>query len=331
MDEILKKKIDLMVENFHRLKNDFIWEERLVKHFAAMIHANNNKVVNTNEIRKTVDYIKEKTSTFSYFRGANKFIIANLLTFEEDYEDMFKKIENIYGKLKESGFKRSEYLPLAAYTIAKEASDDSQIAYRIERMSLFYESMKKNHWWLTSSDDYVLAAVLANTDLDVNETTNKIEECYGILKDKAFSASNDLQTLSHILALGDEDSNKKVNKAITLYEGLKNIKCKVRYSGLSSLGVLTLITDDTSKILKEVKEVYDYIYEKDGYGFWSLDKNIRIILVLNLISAYYVDAIKDEVLEITLANSINAILIAQEQAAMMACIAASAAASSASN
>lgn len=83
------------------------------------------------------------------------------------------------------------------------------------------KKMEKNHWWLTSSDDYVLAAVLATTDLDIEETSNKIEECYNALKDNSFTGGNDLQTLSHILALGEESVNKKVTRVVELYEGLK--------------------------------------------------------------------------------------------------------------
>lgn len=330
MNENLKKKVDLMVENYSVLKEDFIWEDSIVKHFAAMINANKDKKVDLKKIREINDYIKRKTDFFSYFRGANKFMMANILAFEDDYKAMFKKIESTYDKLKDNGFKSSEYLPLAAYTIAKEIKDND-IEFRIKRMRSFYEKMEKNHWWLTSSDDYVLAAVLATTELEVEDTSNKIEECYNALKDNSFTGCNDLQTLSHILALGEEDVKKKVTRVMDLYEGLKGIKCKISYSGLPSLGVLVLITDDIKKVLEEVKEIYDYIYEKSGYGFWSLDRNMRVILALNLISAYYVENIKSEVLEVTLANSINAILIAQEQATVAACIAVSVAAASSSS
>lgn len=330
MNENLKKKVDLMVENYSVLKEDFIWDGSLVKHFAAMINANKDKKVDLRKIHEISDYIKSETSCFSYFRGHNKFMMANILAFEDDYKAMFKKIESIYDKLKDNGFKNSEYLPLAAYTITKE-TEDNDIEFRIKRMRSFYEKMEKNHWWLTSSDDYVLSAVLATTDLEVEETSNKIEECYNALKDNSFTGCNELQTLSHILALGEEDVNKKVTRVMDLYEGLKTVKCKISYSGLPSLGVLALITDDIKEVLEEAKEIHDYIYEKSGYGFWSLDRNMRVILALNLISAYYVENIKSEVLEVTLANSINAILIAQEQATVAACIAVSAAAASSSS
>ncbi|QGU95948.1 hypothetical protein GOM49_13360 [Clostridium bovifaecis] len=39
MDANLKQKVDLMVENYNELKNSFKWENNLLKHFSAIIHA----------------------------------------------------------------------------------------------------------------------------------------------------------------------------------------------------------------------------------------------------------------------------------------------------
>lgn len=133
------------------------------------------------------------------------------------------------------------------------------------------------------------------------------------------------------MALGEESACEKCKKASTLYNKLKDKKCKLNYSGLATLGVLTLIASDEDKIVSDIKEVNDFIYEKDGYGMWSLDKTARTILSANLVCDFYVGEMKKGVLDVALANSINAILIAQEQAAVAACCAASAAAASSSS
>lgn len=80
-----------MVENYSMLKEDFIWDDSLVKkHFAAMINASKDKNVDLKKIHEISDFIKSETSCFSYFRGSNKLMMANILTFENDYKDMFK-------------------------------------------------------------------------------------------------------------------------------------------------------------------------------------------------------------------------------------------------
>ena len=195
-------------------------------------------------------------------------------------------------------------------------------------MNNLYENMKHNHFWLTSADDYVFASVLATTDLDLKQLDLEVEKCYTLLKQDGFHTGNDLQSLSHILAIGEEYNIDKCKNAMKLYLGLKSEKCKLQYDGLATLGVLTLINQDIDKIVNEVKQVYDYIKEKKGYGSWSLDTSMRTILAANLVSDFYVDGMKKGVLQVALGNSINSIIIAQQQSMAAAIYAATAAASS---
>lgn len=326
----LKGKVDLMVENYFEIKSNFRWQTGLLKHFSAMIHALRGNKVNVDRLEEIKNYIKEETGWTSNYRGNNELIIATLLCFEEDYRSFFKNMVTVHEKMREQGFKKSAYLPLATYTIAKNVQAD-QWNNKIQRMNEFYNKMKEKHFWLTSADDYVFAAVLATTDLDIEETMGKVEECYKTLNKEGFWKGNDLQTLAHIMALGEENVEEKCKKAHSLYNKLKDEKCKLQYSGLATLGVLTLITSEEDKIVRDIKEVNDYIYEKDGYGMWSLDKSARTILAANLVSDFYVDEIKKGVLQIALGNSINAIIIAQQQAAVAGACAASAASASSSS
>lgn len=330
MDIYLKQKVDLMAENYHELKTSFKWENNLLKHFGAMIHATKNEKVNIEKLQEIKQYIKDETSWTSYFRGTNEFLLVNLLYFEEDYKSFFKSMTELYEKMKEEKFKRSVQLPLAAYTIVKETSM-YEWDYKIRRTREFFDNMKKNHFFLTSADDYVFAAVLALTDLQVEETSRKIEECYKYLNNEGFYKGNNLQTLSHVLAIGEEMIEEKCNKAVNLYNKLKEVKCKIEYNGLATLGLLALVTDDVDKIVGEIKEVFDYISEKEGYSFWSINKSMKIMLATTLVSDFYVDEIKKGVLQIALGNTISAIIIAQQQATVAAIIATNAAATSSSN
>ncbi|WP_411681627.1 DUF4003 family protein [Clostridium thailandense] len=155
--------------------------------------------------------------------------------------------------------------------------------------------------------------------------------CYNALNREGFWKGNDLQTLSHVLALGEEAVEEKCLKANRLYNKLIDEKCKLKNSGLATLGVLTLISSDEDQMVRCIKEVSDYIYEQKGYGMLSLEKSTRTILSANLVSDFYVDEMKKGVIEVALANSITAIIIAQEQAAVVAACAASSAAAASSS
>jgi PP-loop superfamily ATP-utilizing enzyme len=330
MNTELKAKVDLMIENFEELKRELTWDSNLLKHFCAMMYATRGKKVNADKLKEIKKYISQETSVISEYRGNNKLIIAALLSFEEDYKNFFENMLEVHKKMKTEGFKYSAYLPLAVYTIAKNVARED-LDYKIQRMHEFYKKMKENHFWLTSADDYVFAAVLAVTELEVDVTMQKVEECYKVLNEDGFYKGNDLQTLSHIIALGEEATEAKCTKAALLYNKIKEQKCSLKYTGLATLGVLTLIASDEDKLVNDIKEVYDFIYTKSGYGMWSLEKYTRTILAANLVSDFYVDEMKKGVMQITLANSINAILIAQQQAACCAAAAAASAAASSSS
>jgi len=330
MEDRIRQKADLMADNYRVLKKNFKWESAQLNHFGAMVHTTKGIGVDAELLGKVKRFLKENTGWTSQFRGYNLFILSNLLCLEENYEELFSRITELYEKLRDEGLKNRAELPLTAYVIAKE-TDRAQWDFSIKRMIAFYQRMKENHFWLTSSDDYVYAAILAVIDMDVEKATDEIETCYTMLNDKGFHKGNNLQTLSHILAVGEESAFDKCNKTAWIFRGLKESGCCPVNYGLASVGVLALVAPDVQKVIEEVAEAYEYIYKKEGYGFWSIDKTTRAMLAASLVSDFYIDGIQKGILQVTLGNSIRAILIAQQQAAVAAACAASAASASAAS
>ena len=96
-------------------------------------------------------------------------------------------------------------------------------------------------------------------------------ECSGndYLKDK-FGSSNALQSLTHVLTLGEEAADLKCSRTKNIYEELSVKGCKLsKYKELDSLGILVLTTQDVDKITEEIREVYQVLIEKKGFGKWS--------------------------------------------------------------
>lgn len=326
MDIRTKSKLDLMAQNYIELKEHFIWDANPIKHFCALIYAENNKTIDAEYIKEIRKYIKESTGWTSDYRGGNELILSVLLSLEEDYRNFFEELSIVHEMMRNADFKKGIYLPLAAYTIAKNVPSEMR-TQTIERMKIFYSIMKENHFWLTSQDDYIYAAILGASELEPEVSMKKVEDCYNKLNQEGFWKGNDLQSLSHILAFGEADISETCSKALRLYEILKKDKCKLQYSGLSTLGVLTLIVDDEEALVSEIKEAADYLSDKKGYGMWSLDTSLRVMLAASIVSSLYADDVKSGVLKASLAGSIQAITIAQQQAAAAAACAVCASAS----
>lgn len=329
MNNDIQSKIDLMVNNFHILDKAFIWDMGIAKHFGAMIAANRESEITSEQVKITKKLIEQETSMWSYFRGTNEFLLAVLLTGEAEPEVVLANALEVYERLKDRKFYSSAYLVLAAYSIAKHG-DMSQLNRTLDRFEDFYKGMKANHYWLTGTNDYIYAAILALSDLSVQATIDKTEAIYQNLKANGITMGNELQNLSHILAFGDNSVEQDCGRALALYEALKHKKCKLNYYGLALVGLLSMIMTSPEQMADEVAEVYFNLKQLKGYGPWSLGHTERAILAASLVADTYNDKITSGTFESTLTNSINSIIIAQ-QAATMAAVSGAAAASAAAS
>ncbi|XBO86654.1 DUF4003 family protein [Bacillus licheniformis] len=97
---------------------------------------------------------------------------------------------------------------------------------KINRALSIYKGMKDKHVFLTSAGDYLLAVLLAGSNMETGELIDYIEAFYQKLSQAGFRKGNDLQFLSHILSLMPErDSDQLVARSLRIYDELtKSIK-----------------------------------------------------------------------------------------------------------
>ena len=329
LSDNLQYKCDLFTENYQILKDNFKWEYSMMLRLSGIICTNAGLKADTEAIRNAKKIIKNNTGIFSNFKDISFFVLSTLFSLEQNPESMFLKTKRVYEEMKKIGFHSSPYLTLAAFSVAKQTEDENVPAV-INRAKEFYDSMKREHKFLTSSDDYGYAAMLAATDLEVAEAIKDMEFCYELLK-KSFGAGNELQSLTHVLAMGEEQAESKCDRVLKVFESLNRKGCKIsKYHNLSNLGRLVLISEDVEKITDEIAEVNQYLLEKKGFGRWSISKQDRTLFSSVLVVDEYLKDIKKNSLTMTLTNSITNLIIA-EQTAMIIAISSASAASAASS
>ena len=227
----LQYKCDLFAENYQILKKNFKWEYSMMLRLAGVICTNEGHKADVEAIKKAKQFIKNNTGVFSTFKDISFFVLSTLFSLEENPERMFLDTKRVYEEMKKLGFRSSPNLTLAAFSVAKQNSDQNAV---IGRAKEFYDSMKREHKFLTSWDDYGFAAMLATTDLDVAKATKEMEICYELLK-KNFGVGNELQSLTHILAIGEEQAESKCDRVIKVYESLNRKDCKAsKYHNLAN-------------------------------------------------------------------------------------------------
>jgi hypothetical protein len=331
MRDTLRNKCELFANNYIELSKNFKWNYSINTKLGALLYTMDNRAADIDAINRCRKVIKENTGIFSQFKDTTNFMTSVMLSLQMEPEAMLKSAVSVYDAMKKEGFHASSYLVIAAISIALQ-SDPYDYHRVIVSTKKYYEAMKEEHRFITTSDDYGFAALLAMTDKPVFQTVREMEYCYRTLKE-VFSSANAVQALTHVIAFSEEDTVAKCKRVIDLYHAMKKRKCKLGYGiEMSFLGLIALLQEDTEKLADEIAEVNEFLVGKKGFGIWSASSKERLMFAVALVCDDYLTDMKKNTMEMTLANNVTGILLAQQMAAMAAASgAAAAAASSAAN
>jgi hypothetical protein len=326
MTQTHERRLQLFVSNVQEIKGEFIWQSSTMKHMAALLYTFKDKPIDNEAIRRCLDLIKENTGLLSTFRGNSALNIAAMLSLTDNSEEVFAEALKAYDLLKTAGFWPSDYLVVAAYQLATNASPDRYQAVA-DRARAFYDIMKSQHPFITSSDDYIYAVMLGLSDIDTVKGTLRMEKHFRALK-SAFFSGNGVQGLAEVLVFS-EQSDAVLKRILELRQSFRysGLRMENQYT-LPSLGVLALLPGSADSIVKAVAETFEYLREQKGFSAFTFSKQELELYASALTALENVEAIKNGLLTTTLSTSIANIIIAQ-QAAIAATAASSAAAAGA--
>lgn len=323
MNSEMIAKVERMLEGYLVLEKAFKWEHNLTKHFAALVLTSKEIPIGSDGIKSALEVIKSNTAWHSHFRGSYRFMLASLMVAEEGgAERIFAQILQNEDLLKNAGFKQGTHMPMAAYTLHKlsEDADAMQIA---DTAYGLYMSMKKSHPWLTGSDDYAMSLLLAKSGCDIN----RVETLYNALAKQGFTKGNDLQRLSHILALSDSPVETLVDHCLTIKRKMKENKLTLYATYYTSLGIIAHILGEDQGVLQDWMDLTHHMNKMKKYKW--LGKGMNLMLASAVVSyGWLSDDTISEVSKITLGISVETLIAAQTVAIITASTAAVAASSS---
>ena len=250
-------------------------------------------------------------------------MFAAKLSISADPEAMFEKVMDMYGILK-NHFSRSEYLALLAALLTEKNTTEE--ADRISaRGRVIYDKMKKEHPFLTSSEDNVIAGFMAFSEKSDQQFIDEAEQCYDLLR-KKFSDKNAVQTVSHILAMTKGTPEDKVGRICRIFDMLAEAGHKFgKHYELSTLAAVSIIEADEKELVDNIIDIDSQLSGQKGYGVLSLDKKTRLMHAAMLTADLYGDSDNTQAAVSASAHA----MIAAEETAICAAIFATTAASNA--
>lgn len=318
MRESLSARCALYLENWEVVRQALPWEDKQMAPVCAAILTGKGKPMEVSSLQTCKEILREKTGLFSNFRGVAQPAMVTLLALAADPQEKLEEALALYDALKVH-FHGSQHLPFTALLLADQVRPD-QYAQAAQRARRVYDLMKAEHPFLTGAEDSVFSAILALSPEGEQAIIAQVEECYKGLK-PTFAVSQYTQSLSHVLALGEGSAQAKTERAVALYEALREAGCKCsRGHELSTLGVLALLPDPVEELAGEVAQVEAFLAEQKAYrGFLGLPRIQRLMHAFMLVAG---DRLQMEApaLGVTVGGTMS--LILAQQAALCASIAA---------
>ncbi|MBQ5319238.1 MAG: DUF4003 family protein [Oscillospiraceae bacterium] len=318
----MKSSLNAICESFiasrDTIKNDFIWENIYITHVCAANLAARGISADSEKMAECKKLVNDKTGIFSSFRGNVKLPIITYLAASENPVEKMEKAKQIYEVMKNYFF-GSEYLAYVSLVLT-DMIDLDKADKIAERSMRIYDLMRKEHPFLTGSEDSIFAALLAFSEKSDEQLVEEMERVYNYFKKKF--GSNAVQSVSHVLALTDGNVDAKCKRVEFLWDSLKNAGRKYsKYFEVAALAAFSLNEFDLSEAVDDILEVDKFLEVQKGYGVFSIDKTTRLMHAVMLVSADY----SENAVTGTTAVATTLAMVAAQQAAMCAVIASSAA------
>ena len=315
MREELLKQCEMFSHNREEIKSYFKWDNSHMIAVCASELSGRDVKVEVEQLLKCKNILDKSTKLFSTFKGNVKLPVISILAADNNPEAKMEAALEMHRLLK-SEFRDSDYLPLLAIKLSEMVSVSEAEPY-IKRGKEIYTLMKKNHPFLTSSEDNIFAVLLAFSDKENAIIVEEMEKCYKLLK-KFSSDSNAMQSVSHVLTLSEGEAEEKCNKVIELFNAIDGTGKKYRKGfEMAVLAVLSILNVTDEKLIDEIVEVDEFLSALKGYTGLGIDKRTRLMHAVMLVTNTYSQKNVGNTVAITGTLS----MIAAQNAAMCAVIA----------
>ena len=316
MNPSLQKICEDFIVNRDAVQKAFKWDLSYVYPVCANIFCARGRIVNPEQLKESRKVIDENTGLLSNFRGNIRPILAAMLALSSDPASQMEQAKENYALLKKE-FRGTEYLAMAAFLLTNMASR-TQVEEKTARGKEIYQRMKKEHPFLTGGEDSVFAVLMAFSEKTDDELISDMEACYQALKAR-FHIGNEVQTVSHVLAMTDGESEKKAQRVIDLYKAVRDAGVKYgKNHELATLAALSLTETDIPTLVEEIREADAFLMTQKGYGVLGLGAQQRAMNAAMIVSDQYTS--REQVRTASMTSTL-ALVIATEMA--MCAIAAS--------
>ena len=281
MNEELNKVCEKFVDSRSMINNCFKWGSLTDQCLGASLMLDNNIYISEQELKTVKTFIEKNEGIFSSLRSHIEIPLCIKMCIAENYIEYYQILKAVMQELK-MGLLFSDSYRIVASMIIMENKEPQEFRKYVDKTRMIYEQMKRDHSWLTEDYDMIFAALLAVSDIDVDNILLEMDESFQILKEEYHSSRN--QELSHILALNLNSPGEKTNRFLEIKDLLKNNGIKVSKSyHLEILAVLSLLDMDDFSIVEQITQAELYLKTYPSFSGWHMFSDERLLYAIMLV------------------------------------------------
>lgn len=273
--------------------------------------------------------LKGQARWFGPLNSALRFLVAAVLLRSRGSVDGFRRrLEDA-----EQGFKRQQLgargtAQTVAFLILEQYHAGRVPAEAFAAVRAHYDVMKSHHGWLTDKSDLPACALLTRRDEGPGATGRRCERIYDGLRREGLPMGNPLQLTSHVMCMADGRPDPLVKRFIGLHRGFRKAGVSMWQTDFDELAVLTFLDLPAREVVRTVVEhrakIAELTPKPDAVMSFSLAAGTAFLEFGG--RAREVGLVSDAQTMIGLQSA-----LAAQQAAMVACMAATTAACAASS
>ncbi len=314
--------VERYLEVFEGLRRSKRWStDTNILRFAALTLAATDVADAGADMEATAKVLADEGGSFSALASTIRYAVAAILIRRGlDPVATVRHTKETLALFKDFKLRRGGAQPLMAALLLVLDAGGMPSRETIARLKAIIDRWDEDHRFLTGVDDYPMAAMHATREVSVEELGLVVEQIYRFLRRAKCPAGNQLQLVSHLLVFSQGGPREAAGRFERMAKELKAKGQRVWQGQFDEVALLVLSSGDVDEVSTRVIEYRDRLRAIKP----KPQKDVAFSIAAGVVLAEEAEKLKGLDDAATAANlrAVQAIIEAQ-QAAIMACIAAS--------
>ena len=248
------------LETFERLRARKRWStDTATYRFVALTLGAAGGHVSHDRLEETAAGLRKRAGWTSPLRSEIRYVVAAMILRRDlDAAGVHRQVIATRDRFREHGVKRrGTGATLAALLLVLQAEGKRVPNAHLDRLARIYAQWRADHFWLTDGNDLPAAALHAGRELSVESLTGDIQRAYARLRDAGFRRGNQLQLVSHLLAVDPRGTDNAIQRFAVVADHLRSAGERVGTGRYDEVAVLALTQSSPGHVVDRVLRYRD--------------------------------------------------------------------------